>query len=192
MTSWIVTIPNHLKTQEMCDEAVRKNSLSLAYVPGCFKTQEMYNEAVKNKLCMLLFVPDHFWTHEMCNEVIPTMPDVFHRIANWFETQEMYDKTVKEDSSPLQFVPDWFVKQEQIDLWDDDKSYEWHDDGKDKFFDGYDDEDNFFDQYEDYQKRKAQKASIKEELLRIVWHTSRYWDWCMTVDEKQRIKKLRA
>ena len=40
MTSWIVTIPDHLKTQEMCDEAVRTNSLSLVYVPDRFKTQE--------------------------------------------------------------------------------------------------------------------------------------------------------
>ena len=30
MGSWIVTIPDHLKTQEMCDEAVRMNSLSFA------------------------------------------------------------------------------------------------------------------------------------------------------------------
>ena len=30
MASWIVTIPDHLKTQETCDEAVRMNSLSFA------------------------------------------------------------------------------------------------------------------------------------------------------------------
>ena len=60
MTSWIVTIPNHLKAQEMCNEAVRINSPSFAYVPNYLKTQEMCNEAVKNKLRMLLFVPDHF------------------------------------------------------------------------------------------------------------------------------------
>ena len=60
MISWIVAIPDHLKTQEMCNEDVRINSLSLAYVPDHFKTQEMCIEAVKNKLCMLLFVPDLF------------------------------------------------------------------------------------------------------------------------------------
>ena len=48
MTRWIVTIPDHLKTQEVCDEAVRTESLSLAYVIDCFKTQEMCNKAVTN------------------------------------------------------------------------------------------------------------------------------------------------
>ena len=60
MTSWIVTISENLKTQEICNEAVHTEPFSLAYVPDCFKTQEMCNKAVKNKLCTLLFVPDHF------------------------------------------------------------------------------------------------------------------------------------
>ena len=54
--------------------------LSLAYVPDHFKTQEMCNEAVRNKLCRLLFVPDHFWTQEMRNEIMRTKPDAFHHI----------------------------------------------------------------------------------------------------------------
>ena len=62
MTSWIVTIPNYLKTQEMCDQAVDTNPLSLAYVPGQYKVQEMCNNVAHNKLCMLLFVLDYFWT----------------------------------------------------------------------------------------------------------------------------------
>ena len=62
MTSWIVTIPDHLKTQEMCDEAVHTEPLSLAYAPDCFETQEMCIEAVRNKVCMLLFVPDELKT----------------------------------------------------------------------------------------------------------------------------------
>ena len=44
--------------------------------------------------------------------------------------------------------------------------------------------------YDGYQKRKAQKASIKEELMDIAWHPSRYWDWCMSEDEKQETEKL--
>ena len=41
-----------------------------------------------------------------------------------------------------------------------------------------------------YQGRKAEKASIKEELLPSAWHPSRYWDLCVPQDEKQGIKKL--
>ena len=87
MTSWIVTIPEHLKTQEICNEAIRTESLSLAYVPDHFITQEMCNEAVLNKLYMLLLVPDHFWTQEMCNEIMRAMPDVFHHFPDRIKTQ---------------------------------------------------------------------------------------------------------
>ena len=43
---WIREIPDHLKTQEMCDEAVCIESYPLEVVPDHFKTQEMCNEAV--------------------------------------------------------------------------------------------------------------------------------------------------
>ena len=41
----MVTIPVHLKTEEICNEAVRTEPLLLVYVPDHFKTQEMCNEA---------------------------------------------------------------------------------------------------------------------------------------------------
>ena len=185
MTSWIVTIPNHLKIQEMCNEAVCINSLSLAYVPGCFKTQEICNEAVKNKLCMLLFVPNRFWTQGMCNEIMRTIPDAFHCISDCFKTQEMCDKAVKNDSSSLEYVPDWFVTREGMWMWYDDY---YEDDGD--HWDNDVNKDKFFDWYEDYQKRQCQKAKIKEKLLPIAWHPSKYWDWCVLEDKKQGIKKL--
>ena len=74
----------------MCNEAVRTEPLSLAYVPDRFKTQEMRNEAVRNKLCIILFVPDHIWIQEMYNEIMHTMPNAFHRIPGRFRT--MCDK----------------------------------------------------------------------------------------------------
>ena len=39
-------------------------------------------------------------------------------------------------------------------------------------------------------KKKAQKASIKEELMSIAWHPSRYWDWWSSEDEKKRERKI--
>ena len=59
---WIITIPDHLKRQEICSQTVRINSLSLAYVPDHFKSQGMCNKVVHNKPCMMLFVPDHLIT----------------------------------------------------------------------------------------------------------------------------------
>ena len=68
---------------------------------------------------------------------------------------------------------------------------DWYDDGKDKFIEFTDDdEDNLFEWYDGYKKRKAQKASIKEQLLPIAWHPSRYWDSCVPEDEKKETEKL--
>ena len=64
------------------------------------------------------------------------------------------------------------------DYYDDDGGH-WNND---------DDED--IEWYKGYKKRKAQKASIKKELTSIAWHPSRYWDWCMSEDEKQETEKL--
>ena len=70
-----------------------------------------------------------------------------------FKTQEMCNETVRDDSFSLQFVPNWFVTQHQVKLWRDDSEYC--------------DDDKFIEWYDCYKKRKAQKAKIKEELIRV-------------------------
>ena len=68
----------------------------------------------------------------------------------------------------LECVPDRFVTQQQTKIWcDDDDLIKWHN---------------------GYEKRKAQKAKIKEELMPIAWHLNRVMDWCMSEDEKGRWK----
>ena len=37
--------------------------------------------------------------------------------------------------------------------------------------------DELFEWYEGFKRRKAQKAQIKKELMRITWHALRWWDW---------------
>ena len=112
---------------------------------------------------------------EMCNEIMRTMPDAFHHIPDrhktqemcikaaevdssflelaldYLKTQEMCDKAFEEDPSSLIYVPDWFVTQQQVRSWDDELT-KW---------------------YQGYQKRKVQKAQIKNELMSISWHPSR-------------------
>ena len=36
-----------------------------------------------------------------------------------------------------------------------------------------------------YEKLKVQKSKIKEELIRVAWHPSRWWDWCVLEDEQK-------
>ena len=50
--------------------------------------------------------------------------------------------------------------------------------------DEYCDDDELIEWYNGYQKRKAQKAKIKEELSPITWNPDRVIHWCMSKDEK--------
>ena len=43
---------------------------------------------------------------------------------------------------------------------------------------------------DEWNKRKAQKAQIKKELMSIAWHPSRWWDWCVPEDEKKETEKI--
>ena len=67
------------------------------------------------------------------------------------------------------------MTQQQIKLWHD-----YHD---------YCNDDKFFDWYDGYKNQKAQKASIKDELMPVAWHPSRWWDWCMSEDQKKETEK---
>ena len=66
----------------------------------------------------------------------------------------------------LVYVPDYFVTKEMLKI------------GGCKDF------------YESYYKRKNLKKDIHDELIPIAWHPDRYWNWCLTEDEKQEIEKL--
>ena len=88
----------------------------------------------------------------------------------------MCEKKVESGLGSLKYVPDWFVTHQQIKIWRDD--------------DKYCSDHELIKWYKGYQKRKAQKSEIKEELMPIAWHPSRYWDWCMSEDEKRETEKL--
>ena len=183
---WIKEIPNDLKTQEMCDEVVHIEPRSLEFVLDRFKTQEMCIEAVRREPYTLDHLPDHFKMQKMCNEAMSNNPTVLFLISDHFKTQEMCIKAVELDPCQpndvpdhfttkdmcddavwgdpfsLKFIPDQFVTQEQIKLWHD--------------YDDYCDDSELIKWYDGYQKRKAQKAKIKKELLPIAWHLSRWQD----------------
>ena len=107
----------------------------------------------------------------MCNEAVEIDPWQLYDVPDYLKTQKICDDVAQRDSYSLQFFPGWFVTQEQLEMWHDEDDYcndlvliEW---------------------YKRYEKRKAQKASIKKELMPIAWHPSRWWDWCVSEDEKK-------
>ena len=70
------------------------------------------------------------------------------------------------------YFPDWVVTQQEVKSWYD-------------YYDYCDDNDELIEWHESYKRRKTQKAQIKKELMRITWHPSRWWDWCISEDEKK-------
>ena len=90
-------------------------------------------------------------------------PWLLQYIPDTFKTQRMCDNAVNHSPYMLEDIPDWFVTRQQINRrYDDDYCY--------------DDDDEIIEWCNGYQKRKAQKAKIKEELLPITWHLDRVMD----------------
>ena len=148
----------------------------LQFVQDRFKTREMCEKAVEKVPCLLCYVPDHLKTQGMCGKAVDHNPLQLGYVPDHLKTKDMCEKVVEAGLSLLKYVPHWFVTHQQIKIWHDNDDY-------------YND-DEFIEWYKAHQERKAQKASIKEGLLPIAWHPSRYWDCSMLEDEKQETKKL--
>ena len=137
----------------------------------------MCEKAVEDDARSLAYVSDRFKTQKMFIKALKVDPWQLHDIPDQFKTQKICDKTVKDDLYSLQFVPDWFVTQQQLKIWHDD--------------DDYCNDDELIEWYNGYQKRKAQKAQIKEELMPIAWHPSRWWGWCVLIMKNKKSKNCR-
>ena len=157
-------------TQEMCNEAVQSDPEMLKFVPDQYKTQKMCNEAVEKRPWMLEYVPDQYKTQKMCNKAVQSEPWMLEHVPDQYKTQKMCNEAVKSDPWMLEYVPDWFVTLEEM----------WHED--------FDDDDVVITLRDAYIKRKIQKARIKEELMPVAWHPYRWWNWCVTEDEKKELE----
>ena len=163
-------------SQEMCDKAVARNLYTLRFIPDHLKTQEMCNEVMRTMPDAFHLIPDHFKTQGMCIKATEVNLWQLYHVPECFKTQELCNDAVKKKPSSLQYFPDWFMAQGQIKIWHND--------------DDYCNDDEVIEWYEGYQGRMAQKAKIKEELLPIAFHPSRWWDWCIPEDEKKETEKL--
>ena len=164
-------VPDYFKTQDMCNEAVRGKPYTLGHVSDHFKSLEMWNEVMYDNSVVYFHVPDRFITQEICIKAIEVDPWQLYDVPDHSKTKEMCDDVVWEGPFSLQCVPSWFMTQQQIKSWHDD--------------DDSCNDNKIVEWYEGYQKRKAQKPKIKEELMSIAWHPDRVMDWCMSEDEKR-------
>ena len=156
----------------------RVSTVLLKYVPGAQKADDevvthYYQPLLEISLPLLpglFFMSDHVNTQGMCDKEVDVEPSFLELVPDRLKTKGMCNKAVRSKPYTLRYVLDWIVIQHLLKIWHDD------------------DEDKFFEWYDGYKKRKAQKASIKEELLPIPWHPSRYWDWFMSENEKQEVE----
>ena len=113
----------------------------------------------------------------MCNETVGAFPWTLEHVPD--DLKKMCNEAVRGEPWNLRHVTDWFVTQQQIKIWHDD----YHCCNGNRLIKWYD----------GYQKQNAQKAKMKEELLPIAWHPSKWWDWYVPEDEKKKeIEKLWA
>ena len=120
----------------MCIETVAQFSYTPRYVSDHLKTQEMCNQAVRSNPIVFFLVPDHFKTKEPCIKALEVDPWQLNNITDYLVKQKMCDKAVKNDPSSLRFVPDWFVTQQKVDVWCRD-DYWYHDDEMIEWYEGY-------------------------------------------------------
>ena len=84
-------VPDRLKTQIMCDEAVRRTLYTLGHVPDHFKTQEMCEKAFEKYLCSLKYVPDWLVTAQKICQVMKHISGrhcLFEDIIKWYDDCE--------------------------------------------------------------------------------------------------------
>ena len=172
----MVNILKYVPAFQGVDEAMSIKPHYSTFLPDHLKTKGMCDKAVRRDPWLLFDVLHHFKSQEMCKRVVEENPQVLKYVPDQFKIQKMCDDAVSNDPSSLQYIPDWLVTQKQIGRWYDDIEY-LDDDEPDKW-------------YNVYQKRKVQKAQIKEELMPIAWHPSKWWDWCLSEDEKKRNREI--
>ena len=173
---WLKDVPDKFKTQEIYDKEVRRDPRYLEFIPDLFKKQEMCIKVVEEDSYQLWCIPDHLKSQAMCERANEKFPYNLRFVPDYFKTRKMCKGVVEKYPWALKYIPDWFVASEQLNLWRD-YHCPYHNNEMIKWYEGY-------------KKQKVQKAEIKEEVIPIAWHPSRWYDWCISEDEKKETEKL--
>ena len=121
ITYFLGHVPDHFKTQEMCNKAVYIPSYNLKPIPDdCFRGLmkqeiETWDGIRSHKPCMMLFVFHHLRTQEMCNKVMCIEPYSLEFVPDYFKTQEMCNEVVRKEPYTLRYIPGHRRTQEICD-----------------------------------------------------------------------------
>ena len=79
-------VPNHLKTQKMFKNAIKRFPFVILYVPDQYKTQEMCGKVILEKDGMLRFVSDCYKNQKISNKVVNTLSSAIQFVSHCYET----------------------------------------------------------------------------------------------------------
>lgn len=99
-------IPEHLRTEEFCKKAVKKNGDIVRIIPEEYQTYEMYKLAVTHKGGVLKHVPDEFKAEEICRLAVMNNRLSLYYIPEHYRTCEFYEMAVRQNGLALQYVPE--------------------------------------------------------------------------------------
>jgi hypothetical protein len=99
-------IPEHLRTEEICRIAVAKNGGALYHVPQRLRTEEMCRIAVAQDGGALVYVPEHLRTEEICRIAVAQHGRALEHVPEALRTDDLYKIAVAQNWRALRNVPE--------------------------------------------------------------------------------------
>ena len=107
--SWALrSVPEKLRTKEICKIAVTQNGLALIHVPATLRDEKIYEAAVQQNGLALQYVPEGLRKKEICemavqqnSSALEYVPEAVKRVC-----PEICNIAVRQNGSALQYVPE--------------------------------------------------------------------------------------
>ncbi len=88
----IHAVPLALQTEKMCREAVLSNVKALQFIPTEQHTSELYRQALEANALSLLYFKPELLTHEMCERALEITPDI--KILRCIPYADLHEKAL--------------------------------------------------------------------------------------------------
>ena len=113
-------IPEHLRTKELCELAVKQNGRALDYVPARYKTKEFCELAVSHNGYALKYVPNTFFKkykdYNICKLALEQNGLFLEYVPEKLKTPEICEIAVKQNLWALGYVPEKLKTKELCEL----------------------------------------------------------------------------
>ena len=97
-------IPEHLKTKELYEIAVKQNGLALNYVPYKLRTNELCELAIKQNGKALQWIPDKYIDYNLCEMAVQQNGNSLYHVPKEYKTKELCELAVQQNGDALKWV----------------------------------------------------------------------------------------